>query len=457
VARGRKSEVEQSEDDASAAADDASDAAVDAESEQKPAKKRAQASRARKAASTATDDAEDAGTVEAEDEARRARLAAAMAASEAGVADEDDPLLDTAIRQIEAGATDEKPFGEPGAPISPRSPFKVAFAAAWGVLTALLIAKAIVDARQVLVLIAVGAFLAIGLNPAVEFLQRKGMRRGRAVLVVIGALLLFFVGFLAAAVPAVTSQASDLVEKFPEYLEDLRKNPTFSDLDKKYDLVDKAKNATKDGLSVNALGGVLGVAKGIFNAFFTTFTVLILTMYFLGSYPNLKRSAYRLIPRSRRPRVGLLADEILARVGGYVLGNIATSAIAGLAALVFLLALGVPYPVALAMLVALLDLIPLIGATIAAVVCTLVALFGVSVPIGLITLAIFLAYQQFENYVLVPRVMKRTVDVAPVVTIIAVLIGGTLLGVVGALLAIPVAAALQLIATEVWYPKQDTA
>ena len=457
MAPTRKSRTEKDEDDASAAADDASDARVDAEDESKPAGKRAQAARARKAATEATEEAKQAGTVEAEDEARRARLAAAMAAGEAGIADEDDPLLDTAIRQIEAGATDEKPFGEPGAPISPRSPFRIAFAAAWGVLAALLIAKAVVNARQVLVLILVAAFLAIGLNPAVEFLQRKGLNRSRAVLIIIAGVLLFFGGFLAAAVPAVTSQASDLVEKFPEYLEDLKSNRTFADLDRKYDLVQKAENATKDGLSVNALGGVFGVAKGIFNAFFTTFTVLILTIYFLGSYPNLKRSAYRLIPRSRRPRVGLLADEILARVGGYVLGNLATSFIAGLVALIFLLAVGVPYPVALAMAVAMLDLIPLVGATLAAALCTLVALFGVSVPVGLITFAFFLGYQQFENYVLVPRVMKRTVDVAPVVTIIAVLIGGTLLGVIGALLAIPVAAALQLIASEVWYPKQDSA
>jgi predicted PurR-regulated permease PerM len=182
--------------------------------------------------------------------------------------------------------------------------------------------------------------------------------------------------------------------------------------------------------------------------------VLILTLYFLSAYPNIKRGAYRLIPRSRRARVGLIADEILSRVGGYVLGNLATSVVAGVAAFVFFMIAKVPYPVALAMLVAIFDLIPLVGATIAAVVCTAVAFF-VSVQVGIFSTAYFLVYQQVENFVVVPKVMKRTVDISPLATIVAALVGGTLLGVMGALLAIPVAAAIQLIGSEVIYPRQD--
>jgi predicted PurR-regulated permease PerM len=385
--------------------------------------------------------------------AQRAGEAAVRAA--AGELDPDDPLLDTAIRQIEAGASDDQPFGEPGAPLAPRSPYRVAFVATLGVLTALLLAKAVVLVRDVIVLVVVSAFLAIGLNPAVEWLQRHRMKRGFAVATVIGAVLLFFGGFVAAAVPPVARQATALQDTIPHYVDRLRTNDSFRRLDDRYHLKDKANElvAERGG---QAAGKALSVATGVLTTTFKVLTVLVLTLYFLSAYPAIKRGAYRMIPRSRRARAGLIADEILARVGGYVLGNLATSIVAGVCAAIFFAIAGVPYPVALAMLVAILDLIPLVGATIAAVVCTAVAFF-VSVPVGLASIAYFLVYQQVENYVLVPRVMKRTVDISPLATIVAALIGGSLLGVLGALLAIPVAAAIQLIGTEVLYPRQDAA
>ena len=391
------------------------------------------------------------------DEAARAMQRAGETAVEQVVSDEaldEDPLLDTAIRQIEAGATEDQPFGTPGAPIAPRSPFRVAFAATWGVLAALVIAAAIWNVRDVVILIVVSAFLAIGLNPAVELLQRRGLKRGVAVASIIGAVLLFVAGFVAAAAPPVTRQATQLQERLPEYTERLRANETFRRLDNEYKINDKVEEWV-DKRSGEVASGALGAATAVLGVVFKTLTILILTLYFLGAYQRIKRGAYRLLPRSRRARGGLIADEILNRVGGYVLGNLATSFIAGVLALVFFVVAGVPYPVALAMLVAMLDLIPLVGATIAAVVCTAVAFF-VSAPVGIATAVYFVIYQQVENYVLVPRVMKRTVDISPLATIVAALIGGSLLGVLGALLAIPVAAAIQLIGTEVLYPRQDT-
>jgi predicted PurR-regulated permease PerM len=154
--------------------------------------------------------------------------------------------------------------------------------------------------------------------------------------------------------------------------------------------------------------------------------------------------------------VGLIADEALRRVGGYVLGNLATSVVAGVTTLIFLEILRVPYAVALALFVAVLDLVPLVGATIAAVIVSAVALFH-SLPVGIATIIFFVIYQQFENYVLVPRIMKRTAEVSPLATVVAALIGGTLLGIVGALLAIPVAAAIQIVVDEVVVPRQDEA
>jgi predicted PurR-regulated permease PerM len=452
-------EASREADEAAGAAEAAAESAERAASEPDPEVRRELIEETVEAAAAAVreareaEDAGDAAVTVAQQAGEAAVKAVASVGSVAGEADEDDPLLDTAIRQIEAGASDDQPFGAPGEPLAERSPYRVAFMAALGVLTALLLAKAVVLVRDVIILIVVSAFLAIGLNPAVEWLQRHHIKRGVAVTAVIGAVLLFFGGFVAAAVPPVARQASQLQKTIPDYVERLRTNETFRKLDDKYHLRDKATELVQKN-SGQAAGTALSVATGVLTVTFKVLTVLVLTLYFLGAYPRIKRGAYRLVPRSRRARAGLIADEILARVGGYVLGNLATSVIAGVCAGIVFAVLGVPYPVALAMLVAITDLIPLVGATIGAVVCTAVAFF-VSVPVGLITGGYFVAYQQVENYVLVPKVMKRTVDISPLATIVAALIGGSLLGVLGALLAIPVAAAIQLIGTEVLYPRQD--
>ncbi|HVE74439.1 MAG TPA: AI-2E family transporter, partial [Mycobacteriales bacterium] len=203
-----------------------------------------------------------------------------------------------------------------------------------------------------------------------------------------------------------------------------------------------------------ALGGVVGVGKVVFSAFFSTLTVLILTLYFLSSLPTIKAAAYRMIPRSRRARVGLLTDEILGRVGGYVGGALTIAATAGVTTFVLLAILGVDYPVALAMIVAVTSLVPLVGATIGAAIVVLVAFFT-SVTAGVICAIFYLIYQQVENYVLYPKIMQRSVDVSPAATVVAVLIGGSLLGVLGALLAIPLAAAVQLVLQEVVAPRQE--
>jgi len=309
-------------------------------------------------------------------------------------------------------------------------------------------------ARQVLILILVAAFLAVGLDPAVRWLVRQGLRRSVAVLLITVAALGFFGGFIAAVVPPIAHQSSQLVKNAPDYVHRLDGNKTFHELDKRYHITAKVEKSAKDGISVNALGGVVGVGKAILGLVASTLTVIILTIYFLANMPGIKAFVYRAVPRTRRARVGLLTDEILNRVGGYVLGNLATSLVAGVTTFIWLEAFRVPYPVALAMFVAITDLIPLIGATLGAIGVTAVALFH-GVPIGLATGAYYVAYQQFENYVLQPRVMKKTVDVAPVVTIVAALLGAALMGMLGALIAVPIAAAVQLILTEVVYPAQD--
>jgi predicted PurR-regulated permease PerM len=182
--------------------------------------------------------------------------------------------------------------------------------------------------------------------------------------------------------------------------------------------------------------------------------VLVLSVYFLASLPKTKVFAYRLVPHSRRPRAILIGDEILAKVGGYMLGNVLTSLIAGLGTFFWMLAFGIPYPVLLALLVSLLDLVPVIGSTIGGAIVTLVAL-TVSLPVAIGTLAFYIGYRLAEDYLIVPRVMGRAVQVPAIVSMVAVLVGGVLLGIVGALIAIPVAAAIRVLLNEVTFRRLD--
>ena len=402
-----------------------------------------------------------AGAVDAQAGAERAEAGARAAGSAAVdavrlVAPADDPVLDTELREIEARVDEGHPYGLPGRPLSRRSPFRIAFTAALGVAVAYGLVRALIAVQSVLVLLLTAAFLAIGLNPAVEALERRSMRRGFAVGLVLLADLLIFTGFGFAVVPPIADQAQSFVEQAPEYVRQLQDNERIASIDERFGLLDRAERLLDDPerIGVSAAGGVLGVGKVVFGAFFSTLTVLIVTLYFLANLPGIKAQAYRLVPRTRRARVGLLTDEILSRVGGYVAGAVSIAGLSAVLSFLLLRLLGVEYAVALAMLVFLTGLIPLIGATLGAVVVTTVALFT-SVQAGVIVAIYFLVYQQVENYLLYPRIMQRSVDVSPAATVVAVLIGGSLLGVLGALLAIPIAAAVQLVVAEVVAPRQD--
>jgi predicted PurR-regulated permease PerM len=336
-----------------------------------------------------------------------------------------------------------------------RTAFRIGFLAALGFFVASTAVDAILLARSVIVLLVISAFLAVGLNPLVELLVRWGLSRGRAVGVVLVIVLLGFVGFLFAIVPPIIDQTTQLVDKGPAYLDKLLKNGTVHDLDERFHLIAKAKEALKSpDLAGNVFGGVLGVGKVVFSAIFSTITVLTLTLYFMSSLPAMKQAAYRVVPRSRRERVAFLADDILERIGGYVAGALGIALVAGVSSYLVLLITGVPSPVALALVVMVTDLVPVIGATLGAVVVSAVA-FAHDVKVGVVVAVFYLIYQQFENYVLYPRIMKRSVDVSPAVTIIAVLLGGSLMGILGALLAIPTAAAVQLVMLEVALPHQE--
>jgi predicted PurR-regulated permease PerM len=199
---------------------------------------------------------------------------------------------------------------------------------------------------------------------------------------------------------------------------------------------------------------VIGAGALVLSAVSSMIVVIVMVIYFLAGLPAIKLFAYRLVPHSRRARVILIGDEILAKVGGYVLGNVLTSAIAGAGTFLWMLAFGIPYPVLLGLLVAILDLIPVIGSTIGGIVVSLVAL-TVSLPVAIATLCFYVGYRLAEDYLIVPRIMGHTVQVPAVVSLVSVLIGGVLLGILGALIAIPAAAAIRLLLDEVAFRRLD--
>ncbi|GAA4052018.1 AI-2E family transporter [Nonomuraea soli] len=329
------------------------------------------------------------------------------------------------------------------------------FTAALGVLTAWILLQALNSVASALIIIVVSLFLAIGLNPGVEILERRGLSRTWSVTVVFIAVIVFFVLFGLAIVPPLTTQMGDFFAKLPDYLQQLQNNPTVRGLDERFQLIERLQQYISSGnMGSQVFGGLLGVATTVINAVFTALTVLILTLYFLASLPSTMKWTYRMVPRSRRDRVQLLGDEVIKRIGGYVAGNLIVSLIAGVVTYIFLVIAGVPYALALALLVAITDLIPLVGAAIGATIVTLVGLFT-SLPVGIACLIFFIVYQQVENFWIAPRVMQANVQVPAVVTVAAALIGGALLGLVGALLAIPVAAAILLLMQEVVLPRQE--
>lgn len=313
--------------------------------------------------------------------------------------------------------------------------------------------------RHVIVLIVISVFLAFGLDPAVRRLERMGLRRGQAVAVIFLAFVGFIVGFVWAVVPPLVRQVTSFATDLPDYLSDLarrypRVNRWLIENDVAQNLQDAVSNVPK-AIS-GSFGNVLGIAGSVLSTLFNILTVLILTIYFLLSLSRIREGSLRLIPASRRERAKRLLDPILEKIGEYIAGQVVVALIGGILAGIFLTITGVPFPIALALWVTFAALIPLVGATLGAIPAVIVA-FVDSVGLGVAVLIYFIVYQQIENYIIHPRIMTRAVDISPAAVLLAALIGGSLLGFVGALMAIPTAASIKLIVNELVYPRMEAA
>ncbi|MEO5651588.1 MAG: AI-2E family transporter [Marmoricola sp.] len=338
-----------------------------------------------------------------------------------------------------------------------RAPFRTGFMIAAGALLAYWFGGLIVQAGSVIILIVLALFIAFGLNPVVMWLHRHGVRRSLAVTLVALGFVAALALFALAIVPLIVDQATALADNAPGWFDQLSSNRQVQRWDDKYAIVEKAKNFFLGGdLTKRLFGGVVGIGLAILSTLANAFVVIVLTLYFLASLDSVKEGLYNLAPASGRARVHYLGDRIIAGIGGYVSGAFVVALAAGLSTLIFLFIIGLgQYAVALATVVALLDVIPMIGATLGAVVVSAIGL-ATDVHTGIICIVFYVIYQQVENYVIYPRVMSKSVNVPGAVTVIAAVVGASLLGVIGALLAIPVAAAILLLVREVFVAKQDT-
>jgi predicted PurR-regulated permease PerM len=304
-------------------------------------------------------------------------------------------------------------------------------------------------ARQVLTWILIALFLALAINPYVDFLQRRVVRRrGLAAALGFGSVILLFVGLAAAFVPTIASEVGDFVDALPGYVGDLTEGRgRLGFLETRYHIVERVQDAVK-GLKpesvLAASGTALSVTKGIITAVVGVITIVVLTFFMLLEGPSWIDRGLGHLPAGSQERWQGIARDIYKTVGGYVSGALIIAFVAGASSTIVLTIAGVPYAFALGLLTFLLDLVPLVGATAATVIVGTIA-FLHSVPAGIAVVVFFILYQQFENHVLYPTVYSRTVALSPLAVLIAVLIGASLAGILGAIAAIPVAGIVQVL------------
>ncbi|MDY6055713.1 AI-2E family transporter [Micrococcus sp.] len=359
-----------------------------------------------------------------------------------------------------SGESALRPTAAPGpTTVLLRAPVATGFLATTGVFLALAVVWVLQTNGSLLVWIAAALFIALGLDPIVRAVERRGAPRWAGVLLAALGLASLASAFIALLVPTVVEQSTQLVQDLPATVDSVMATPWFVFLDEHFQIQHAVRDAlarpTTDGAAVTDLfGGLVGLGRTVMNAMFSTVVVVVLTLYFLASLPHMKYWVYRLAPRSKRDRVQELGEKITSSVGHYVMGQTMVALLNGSVAFIAMTVAGTPFPVLLAFVAAILAFIPLVGAVTGGLILTAVSLM-VSWETAALFAAIYFIYLQVEAYVVSPRVMARAVSVPAAVAVIAVIAGGALLGVLGALMAIPTAAAVLLLVREVVVPRQD--
>jgi len=317
-------------------------------------------------------------------------------------------------------------------------------------------------ARQVLTWMLIAVFFALALDPLVNLLMRRGVpRRGLAIGMTYLLLLCVVVLLGLTFIPTLVDEVNDFIDAVPDYVEDLTEGRgRLGFLETDYHLVERVREAAA-GTDISRILGVSGTAvavtKGIVTVIAATITIVVLTFFMLLEGPRWVERFYELLPESSQPRWRRIGKDVYATVGGFVAGAMAIALLAGITSSLLLIVLGVSYAIALGLVVFVLDLIPLAGATIASVLVTTVAVLDQGWTVGLIVLGWFIVYQQFENHVLYPLIYSKTVALSPLTILVAVLIGASLAGVLGALAAIPIAGTIQVLLRELLRARKESA
>ncbi len=346
--------------------------------------------------------------------------------------------------------------------------FRIGLLGTLGVGVGLLIITSIANLSTIITYIGAALFLALGLDPAISWLERRGLPRWAAILIVMTGVGLLVAALVLAVVPIIVEQVSQLVEEIPRIVELVSSQQWIDTLKEQFPQirVDEVVEQVTTGLTEfvtnpdklsELAGGVLLVAVAIGSGVFAVIIVFILMLYFTGSLNAMKRATYQLVPASKRERFADLTEQISQSVGRFVLGQASLAAVNGVLSFIFLSIINAPFPAVLAFLAFLFSLVPLVGTLTGSVIIVLVCLIpGLGSPLTALVAAIYyVIYMQVEAYVLSPRIMNRAVKIPGALVVIAALAGGALGGILGALVAIPVAAAGLLIIKQVVIPRQN--
>ena len=340
--------------------------------------------------------------------------------------------------------------------------FQIGLLGGLGVLAALVIGSMITTIANIITYVFAAIFIALGLDPVVRFLERRKIKRPLAIVSVVLTVLVIFGTLIWSLAPTLVSQTAHFIRQAPDLLNGI------TELDWVVRLDGQFGGAITNGLHSfgtflgdsknwpSMVGGLVQVGLSIFNGFFAALIIIVLTIYFMASLESFKNWLYTLISKSKRKQFVTISEQIFNSVGRYVMGQITIAMINALLAFIMMTIVGIPFSLLLAFVAFMLALIPLVGSVSSAILIGLVAL-SVSPVHALIAIIYSVVYMQIEAYFISPRIMQRAVDVPGSVVVVGALVGGTLLGVLGALVAIPVAASIILILREVWMPRQEKA
>jgi predicted PurR-regulated permease PerM len=311
----------------------------------------------------------------------------------------------------------------------------------------------LIVANEVILTIGLSLVFAFGLDPVVGVFTRRGMGRGKASLLVFFLLFVIVFTLVVWAATPLWNEVKGQVGDIPGYIEDLKDEPLFKQLSENtdVDVVEKAHQVARDAAKSipEAATALLGLTGSLVGSLLSIVTLTFLTLFLLIGLPDFKRAALDMLEPAQAERVGRVLDDVTATISYSLLGNLAISVIAGTVVGVTALIVGAPFPIVLAFIVGLFDLIPQVGSLIAAIIVVAITLAGAGIVPAVVMALVILVYQQVENYVIQPVVYRRAIELSGFATIAVVMVGGALLGVLGAILAVPVAGSLKVIFREV--------